>query len=91
MGHVGGSFGAGMSDVTRILSAIEQGDSHASEMLQVALPGCISIIWWAAVFGKRLSRRKSRPGNAVDNKALRFTGPALRFFETSRSLQRAGK
>jgi hypothetical protein len=33
----------------------------------------------------------SRPGNAVDNKALRFTGPALRFFETSRSLPRAGK
>jgi RNA polymerase sigma factor (TIGR02999 family) len=33
MGHIDGSFGAGMSEVTRVLSAIEQGDPHASEQL----------------------------------------------------------
>jgi RNA polymerase sigma factor (TIGR02999 family) len=33
MDRIGGSFGAGMSDVTRILSAIEQGDPQASEQL----------------------------------------------------------
>src|SRR5580704_11547769 len=33
MGHTDGSFGAGMSEVTRILSAIEQGDPHAAEQL----------------------------------------------------------
>lgn len=32
-GSFQGSFGAGMSDVTRILSAIEQGDPRASEQL----------------------------------------------------------
>src|SRR5580692_11078153 len=31
--HLRGSLGAGMSDVTRILSAIEQGDPQASEQL----------------------------------------------------------
>jgi RNA polymerase sigma factor (TIGR02999 family) len=33
MGHIDGSFGRGMSEVTRILSAIEQGDPDASEQL----------------------------------------------------------
>jgi len=63
MDRIEGSFGAGMSDVTRILSAIEQGDPQASEQL---LPLVYAELRRLA--GQKMAQEK--PGQTLQATAL---------------------